>query len=137
MRNPQPNSAKNGVRAIIIFSMAKGEGSFEYFFKSREWLQSKRRLASFSSPLLNLFPYHKYFQSGLTERDILKRVVEEEPRPEFPTDCNKDMKQLTAWNARPCCRPTFDDIIHKLKEISSPNVIGEIITCPNLCSPCD
>ena len=83
-----------------------------------------------------------------TARDILNRVVEEELRPEFPTDCNKDMRQLpqSCWNGRQFCRPTFDDIIHKLKEISSPNLIGEIITCAeineiketaNLCSPCD
>ena len=93
-------------------------------------------------------PYDKHFQPGVTARDILNRVVEEELRPEFPTDCNKDMRELTqsCWNARPFCRPSFDDIINKLKEISSPNLIGEIINCAeineireaaNLCSPCD
>ena len=78
-------------------------------------------------------PYDQ-LQHSVTARDILNRVVEEELRPEFPTDCNKDMRELTqsCWNARPFRRPTFDDIVHKLKEISSSNLIGEIITCAEI-----
>ena len=76
-------------------------------------------------------PYVDHFQPGVTVRDILDRVVEEELRPEFPIYCDKDMIKLTqsCWHASPFRRPTFEDIIPKLETMCSRDLIGEIITC--------
>ena len=75
-------------------------------------------------------PYDKQFQPGVTARDILKRVVEEELRPEFPTYCDKDMIELTqsCWHTSPFQRPTFDDIVLKLEAICFRDQIGKNIT---------
>ena len=64
-------------------------------------------------------PYFDKFENGLMKREILDQVVYRDVRPEFPVNCESNLKKIAkwCWNGNPVERPTFEEVVPVLKEL--------------------